>query len=54
MAMSVGREAAPRRGKGWDDASWADMNFTGLKMIKIHAVDSAVTNKQWRFKAIIS
>jgi hypothetical protein len=27
----VGGEAAPRRGKGVDDVSWADANLTGTK-----------------------
>jgi hypothetical protein len=28
---SAGGEAAPRRGNGGDDASWADANLTGPK-----------------------
>jgi hypothetical protein len=36
---------APGRGKGGDDASSADVNLTGPKNEKIHAVDSAVTNR---------
>jgi hypothetical protein len=31
MAMSTGGDAAPRRGKGGDNISWANANFTGLK-----------------------
>jgi hypothetical protein len=31
MMMSVGGEAAPRRGKGGDDDSWAGANFTRPK-----------------------
>jgi hypothetical protein len=31
VATSIGGEAAPRRGKGGDDASWADVNLTELK-----------------------
>jgi hypothetical protein len=31
VATSAGGEAAPKRGKGGDDASWADPNFKGLK-----------------------
>jgi hypothetical protein len=37
-------ETAPGRGKGEDDTSWANANLTGPKMMKIYAVDSAVTN----------
>jgi hypothetical protein len=29
--MSVGGEAAPGRGKGGDDVSWADANLIGPK-----------------------
>jgi hypothetical protein len=31
MVMSVGGEATPRRGKGGDDVSWADVNLTEPK-----------------------
>jgi hypothetical protein len=31
MMMSARGEVAPRRGKGGDDVSWADVNLTGLK-----------------------
>jgi hypothetical protein len=31
VATSAGGEAAPKMGKGGDDASWADPNFKGLK-----------------------
>jgi hypothetical protein len=37
--MLVGGEVASERGKGEDDASWADMNFTGLKNKKNYTVD---------------
>jgi hypothetical protein len=43
MTLLVG-EAPPGRGKGGDDASWADANLTRPKMKKIYAVDSAATN----------
>jgi hypothetical protein len=42
--MSVGGEPEPRKGKGGDDACWDDVNFTGSKIKKIHAVDSTGTN----------
>jgi hypothetical protein len=44
--MSAGGEATPGRGKGGDDTSWTDTNFTGPKIKKIHSVDSAITNEQ--------
>jgi hypothetical protein len=31
VMMSAGGGAAPRRGKGGDDTSWADADLTGLK-----------------------
>jgi hypothetical protein len=31
VTMLVGGEAAPRKGKGADDASWTDTNLTGMK-----------------------
>jgi hypothetical protein len=31
VMMSAGGEAAPKREKGGDDASWADVNLTGPK-----------------------
>jgi hypothetical protein len=37
---------APGRGKGGDDASWADVNLTEPKIKKIHAVDSTATNRR--------
>jgi hypothetical protein len=37
--MLAGGEVASRRGKGGDDASWADVNFTGLKNRKKYTVD---------------
>jgi hypothetical protein len=44
VTMSTRGEMALRRGKGGDDASWADVNLTRLKMKKIYAVDSTGTN----------
>jgi hypothetical protein len=44
VATSVGGEATPGRGRGGDDANWADVNFTGQKMKKIHTVDSIATH----------
>jgi hypothetical protein len=45
MATSVEGEATPRRGKGGDDANWADANFTSQKNEKkIHTIDLASTN----------
>jgi hypothetical protein len=46
MTTSVGGEAILRRGKGVDDTSWADANLIGLKIKKIHAVDSTGTNER--------
>ncbi len=37
-------EAAPGRGKGGDDVSWADANLSKPKMEKIHVVNSIATN----------
>jgi hypothetical protein len=31
MTMSAGGEMVVGRGKGGDDTSWTDINFTGLK-----------------------
>jgi hypothetical protein len=31
MVTSSGGEAAPERGKGGDDVSWANVNLTGQK-----------------------
>jgi hypothetical protein len=31
MMISNGGEAAPGKGKGGDDVSWTDMNFSGSK-----------------------
>jgi hypothetical protein len=31
VMTSAGGEAAPRRGKGGNNASWADVNLTGPK-----------------------
>jgi hypothetical protein len=45
VTTSTGGEAAPGREKGGDDVSWADVNRTELKIKKIHAVDSASTNR---------
>jgi hypothetical protein len=44
VTTSARGEAVPGRGKGGDDASWADVNLTGPK--KIHMVDSVDTNGQ--------
>jgi hypothetical protein len=44
VMTSVGGEVTPGRGKGGDDANWADANLTRLKIKKIHAGDSASTN----------
>jgi hypothetical protein len=45
MTMSAGGEMTPSRKKG-DNASWTDVNLTGLKNKKNHAIDSAATNGQ--------
>jgi hypothetical protein len=42
MTSATG-EVAPRRGKGGDNASWANANLSRPKMRKIHAVDSVAT-----------
>jgi hypothetical protein len=42
--LSAGGEVTPKKGKRGDNASWADANFTGPKIKKIHGVDSVVTN----------
>jgi hypothetical protein len=44
VTTSTGGEAAPRRGKGGDNATWVDANLTGPKIKKIYAVDSVDTN----------
>jgi hypothetical protein len=44
VATSAGGEVATERGKVGDDNSWANVNLTGQKMIKIHTVHSATTN----------
>jgi hypothetical protein len=44
--LSTGGEVAPKKGKREDDASWADANFTGPKIKKIHVVNSVVTNRR--------
>jgi hypothetical protein len=44
MATSAGGEAVPGRGKGGDNAGWADVNLIGRKMKKNHAIDLAVVN----------
>jgi hypothetical protein len=44
VAMSAGGEATPRREMGGDDASWTDVNLIGLKIKRIHVVDSTATN----------
>jgi hypothetical protein len=54
VATSVEGEAASERGKGGDDANWADVNVTGPKIKKIHTVDSVATNGRERFKVMMS
>jgi hypothetical protein len=44
VETSVGGETALGKGKGGDDASWADADLTEPKKKKIHAVDSAAIN----------
>jgi hypothetical protein len=44
MMTSAGGEAAPRRKKGCDDDSWADVNLIGPKNKKIYIFDLAGTN----------
>jgi hypothetical protein len=44
VVTPTGGEVAPRREKRGDDASWTETNLTGLKIKKIHVVDSAATN----------
>jgi hypothetical protein len=44
IVMSVRGEVALERGKGGDDASWADTNLTRPKIKKIHVVNSVATN----------
>jgi hypothetical protein len=52
VATLAGGEAATERGKGGNDASWADANLTGLKNEKkIRTIDSVAINGQWRFKS---
>jgi hypothetical protein len=51
---STGGEVAPVRAKGGDDANWDDVNLSGQKMKKMHAVDSVSTNGQRRFKTKMS
>jgi hypothetical protein len=46
VATSIGGEAAPRREKEEDDASWTNVNFTRPKNKKIHTVNSVATNGQ--------
>jgi hypothetical protein len=48
-----GETTLGRRKRG-DNVSWTDMNLTGSKIEKIHVVNLAGTNEQWRFKATIS
>jgi hypothetical protein len=42
VATSVGGEATPERRKGGDDISWTDVDLTGSKIKKIHAIDSTL------------
>jgi hypothetical protein len=46
VATSARRGTILEREKGGDDVSWADVNLIGPKMNKIHAVDSAATNRR--------
>jgi hypothetical protein len=46
MTISAGGEAALRREKGGNDASWDDANLAGPKIKKIHAVHLAGTNER--------
>jgi hypothetical protein len=46
MMTLVGGEASLERRKRGDDASWTDVNFIGLKIKKIHIVDSTATNRR--------
>jgi hypothetical protein len=46
VATSAEEDAASARGKGGDDASWADTNLTWPKMKKKLAIDSIATNGQ--------
>jgi hypothetical protein len=43
MTSAEGEATSEREKRGYD-ASWADANFTGLKIKKIHAIGSASTN----------
>ncbi len=44
VATSAKGEVAPRREKRPHYASWTETNLIGLKIKKIHAVDSAAIN----------
>jgi hypothetical protein len=44
VMTSAGGDATLERKKGGDDVSWANANLTGVKIKKIHMVDSAGTN----------
>jgi hypothetical protein len=44
VVTSARGEVTPGRGKGGDDASWADTNLARQKMKKIYAVDLVATN----------
>jgi hypothetical protein len=46
VATSDGGEAAPGRGKGGDDVSWANINLIGLINEENSHVDSVATNGQ--------
>jgi hypothetical protein len=46
--MSAGGEVTSGKGKEGDDTSQAQANLTGLKMKKIHAVDSVAI--KWTVK----
>jgi hypothetical protein len=46
MVTLTGGEMPPEKGERGDDVSWADTNFTEPKTKKIHAVNSAATNRR--------
>jgi hypothetical protein len=47
VTTSVGGDAVPRREKGGDDTSWADVKSSlGRQIKKIHAIDSTAINGQ--------
>jgi hypothetical protein len=61
--MSVGGEVTPEREMGGDTTPGMGGDTTpvgltqillGIKMKKTYAIDSAATNRWWRFKAMVS